>query len=69
MDEVHSGDRAGSKWRLKVFFAFFAFRPQVPVVSWFDDLEDTELLTLLPVFEELSEAENVYAKLQQMRTP
>lgn len=43
--------------------------PQVPVVSWFDDLEDTELLSLLPVFEELSEAEDVYAKLQQLRAP
>ncbi|XP_061074676.1 carboxy-terminal domain RNA polymerase II polypeptide A small phosphatase 2-like isoform X2 [Conger conger] len=51
--------------------ASYIFHPEnaVPVVSWFDDLEDTELLTLLPVFEELSEAENVYAKLQQLRTP
>ena len=42
---------------------------QVPVVSWFDDLEDTELLSLLPVFEELSTADDVYAKLQQLRAP
>ncbi|XP_035243810.1 carboxy-terminal domain RNA polymerase II polypeptide A small phosphatase 2-like isoform X2 [Anguilla rostrata] len=51
--------------------ASYIFHPEnaVPVVSWFDDLEDTELLTLLPVFEELSQAENVYAKLQQLRTP
>ncbi|CAB1353884.1 unnamed protein product [Coregonus sp. 'balchen'] len=42
---------------------------EVPVVSWFDDLEDTELLSLLPVFEELSEADDVYAKLQQLRAP
>ncbi|XP_038867891.1 carboxy-terminal domain RNA polymerase II polypeptide A small phosphatase 2-like isoform X2 [Salvelinus namaycush] len=51
--------------------ASYIFHPEnaVPVVSWFDDLEDTELLSLLPVFEELSEAEDVYAKLQQLRAP
>ncbi|XP_014022695.1 carboxy-terminal domain RNA polymerase II polypeptide A small phosphatase 2 isoform X2 [Salmo salar] len=51
--------------------ASYIFHPEnaVPVVSWFDDLEDTELLSLLPVFEELSEADDVYAKLQQLRAP
>lgn len=41
--------------------------PQVPVSSWFDDVDDAELLNLLPVFEELSRAENVYAQLDQLR--
>ncbi|XP_046882132.1 carboxy-terminal domain RNA polymerase II polypeptide A small phosphatase 2-like isoform X1 [Hypomesus transpacificus] len=51
--------------------ASYIFHPEnaVPVVSWFDDLEDTELLSLLPVFEELSTADDVYAKLQQLRAP
>ncbi|XP_028854920.1 carboxy-terminal domain RNA polymerase II polypeptide A small phosphatase 2 isoform X1 [Denticeps clupeoides] len=51
--------------------ASYIFHPEnaVPVVSWFDDLEDTELLNLLPVFEELSEADDVYAKLHQLRAP
>lgn len=40
---------------------------QVPVVSWFDDVEDAELLNLLPVFEELSQADNVYTRLDQLR--
>lgn len=40
---------------------------QVPVLSWFDDMEDGELLNLLPVFEELSGAEDVYARLDQLR--
>lgn len=40
---------------------------QVPVLSWFDDVEDGELLNLLPVFEELSGAEDVYARLDQLR--
>ncbi len=40
---------------------------QVPVVSWFDDVDDAELLNLLPVFEELSQADNVYTRLDQLR--
>lgn len=40
---------------------------QVPVLSWFDDVDDAELLNLLPVFEELSGAEDVYAGLDQLR--
>uniref|UniRef100_A0A4W4FZB2 protein-serine/threonine phosphatase n=1 Tax=Electrophorus electricus TaxID=8005 RepID=A0A4W4FZB2_ELEEL len=51
--------------------ASYIFHPEnaVPVASWFDDLEDTELLNLLPVFEELSGADDVYAKLKQLREP
>uniref|UniRef100_A0A672S8Z0 Mitochondrial import inner membrane translocase subunit TIM50 n=1 Tax=Sinocyclocheilus grahami TaxID=75366 RepID=A0A672S8Z0_SINGR len=41
----------------------------VPVLSWFDDLEDTELLHLIPVFEELSQADDVYSRLEQLRGP
>uniref|UniRef100_A0A672S9P0 Mitochondrial import inner membrane translocase subunit TIM50 n=1 Tax=Sinocyclocheilus grahami TaxID=75366 RepID=A0A672S9P0_SINGR len=43
--------------------------PAVPVLSWFDDLEDTELLHLIPVFEELSQADDVYSRLEQLRGP
>ncbi|MCJ8750231.1 hypothetical protein PDJAM_G00260180 [Pangasius djambal] len=51
--------------------ASYIFHPEnaVPVMSWFDDVEDTELLNLLPVFEELSGADDVYAKLRQLREP
>ncbi|KAF7210096.1 carboxy-terminal domain RNA polymerase II polypeptide A small phosphatase 2 isoform X2 [Nothobranchius furzeri] len=49
--------------------ASYIFHPNnaVPVVSWFDDVDDAELLHLLPVFEELSKAENVYTHLDQLR--
>lgn len=49
--------------------ASYIFHPKnaVPVLSWFDDLDDAELLNLLPVFEELSRAEDVYACLDQLR--
>lgn len=43
--------------------------PQVPVQSWFDDMADTELLNLIPIFEELSGAEDVYTSLGQLRAP
>ncbi|XP_013878009.1 carboxy-terminal domain RNA polymerase II polypeptide A small phosphatase 2 isoform X2 [Austrofundulus limnaeus] len=49
--------------------ASYIFHPNnaVPVVSWFDDVDDAELLHLLPVFEELSKAEDVYARLDELR--
>ncbi|XP_049609616.1 carboxy-terminal domain RNA polymerase II polypeptide A small phosphatase 2 [Syngnathus scovelli] len=49
--------------------ASYIFHPNnaVPVASWFDDVDDAELLNLLPVFEELSQAENVYTQLDQLR--
>ena len=43
--------------------------PQVPVQSWFDDMADTELLNLIPIFEELSGAGDVYTSLGQLRAP
>lgn len=42
---------------------------QVPVQSWFDDMADTELLNLIPIFEELSGADDVYTSLGQLRAP
>lgn len=49
---------------LELFFLSFF---QVPVISWFDDVDDSELLNLLPLFEELSQANNVYTRLDQLR--
>uniref|UniRef100_A0A673WHI1 protein-serine/threonine phosphatase n=1 Tax=Salmo trutta TaxID=8032 RepID=A0A673WHI1_SALTR len=51
--------------------ASYIFHPEnaVPVVSWFDDVEDSELLHLLPVFEDLSQAEDVYIRLGELRVP
>ncbi|CAG6021946.1 carboxy-terminal domain RNA polymerase II polypeptide A small phosphatase 2 [Menidia menidia] len=47
----------------------YIFHPDnaVPVVSWFDDVDDVELLNLLPVFEELSQSDNIYTLLDQLR--
>uniref|UniRef100_A0A4W5MD85 protein-serine/threonine phosphatase n=1 Tax=Hucho hucho TaxID=62062 RepID=A0A4W5MD85_9TELE len=51
--------------------ASYIFHPEnaVPVVSWFDDVEDSELRNLLPVFEDLSQAEDVYIRLGELRVP
>ncbi|CAL8255190.1 carboxy-terminal domain RNA polymerase II polypeptide A small phosphatase 2 [Gadus morhua] len=51
--------------------ASYIFHPEnaVPVLSWFDDVDDVELLNLLPVFEDLSQADNVYTRLDQLRGP
>ncbi|CAG5897122.1 unnamed protein product [Menidia menidia] len=44
--------------------ASYIFHPEnaVPVQSWFDDMNDTELLDLLPFFEGLSKEEEVYGR-------
>ncbi|XP_078057299.1 carboxy-terminal domain RNA polymerase II polypeptide A small phosphatase 2-like isoform X3 [Mustelus asterias] len=49
--------------------ASYIFHPNnaVPVTSWFDDLSDTELLRLIPAFEGLSQAENVYTGLGRLK--
>uniref|UniRef100_A0AAR2KK83 Mitochondrial import inner membrane translocase subunit TIM50 n=1 Tax=Pygocentrus nattereri TaxID=42514 RepID=A0AAR2KK83_PYGNA len=49
--------------------ASYIFHPEnaVPVRSWFDDMTDTELLDLLPLFEGLSREEDVYSVLQSLR--
>uniref|UniRef100_A0A1A8FCH9 protein-serine/threonine phosphatase n=1 Tax=Nothobranchius korthausae TaxID=1143690 RepID=A0A1A8FCH9_9TELE len=47
--------------------ASYIFHPDnaVPVISWFDDMSDTELLDLIPFFERLSKVDNVYTVLKQ----
>ncbi|XP_061660553.1 CTD (carboxy-terminal domain, RNA polymerase II, polypeptide A) small phosphatase-like a isoform X1 [Syngnathoides biaculeatus] len=49
--------------------ASYIFHPEnaVPVQSWFDDMADTELLELLPIFEGLSKEDDVYSLLQNLR--
>ncbi|XP_051990889.1 CTD small phosphatase-like protein [Xyrauchen texanus] len=49
--------------------ASYIFHPEnaVPVQSWFDDMNDTELLDLLPFFEGLSKEDDVYGVLQNLR--
>ena len=37
---------------------------QVPVSSWFDDMDDKELLDLVPFFENLASVDNVYSLLR-----
>ncbi|CAF1592057.1 unnamed protein product [Rotaria magnacalcarata] len=38
----------------------------VPVTSWFDDMHDTELLTLIPIFERLASVGDVIPALQDI---
>uniref|UniRef100_A0A3Q1HYL1 Mitochondrial import inner membrane translocase subunit TIM50 n=1 Tax=Anabas testudineus TaxID=64144 RepID=A0A3Q1HYL1_ANATE len=49
--------------------ASYIFHPEnaVPVQSWFDDMTDTELLDLIPLFEGLSKERDVYSLLQSLR--
>ncbi|KAL5005683.1 hypothetical protein ScPMuIL_016841 [Solemya velum] len=48
--------------------ASYIFHPDnaVPVNSWFDDMDDTELLDLVPFFEGLSQSESVYTQLRNL---
>lgn len=62
------GAREGRTGIQEEVYAAFSL-PQVPVQSWFDDMADTELLNLIPIFEELSGAEDVYTSLGQLRAP
>ncbi|MFT7807942.1 putative phosphatase PSR2 isoform X1 [Arapaima gigas] len=50
--------------------ASYIFHPDnaVPVASWFNDMSDTQLLDLIPFFERLSKAEDVYTVLKH-QTP
>ncbi|XP_055384275.1 phosphatase Herzog, partial [Condylostylus longicornis] len=45
--------------------ASYIFHPDnaVPVKSWFDDVTDSELLELIPLFEKLSKVDSVYSVL------
>lgn len=45
------------------------FSVQVPVTSWFDDTNDTELLDLIPFFEALNKVDNVLTVLGQNSQP
>lgn len=46
--------------------ASYIFHPDnaVPVASWFDNMNDTELRDLIPFFEKLSRVENIYTVLR-----
>lgn len=48
--------------------ASYIFHPDnaVPCQSWFDDMQDTELLDLIPFFESLAQVDNVYSVLRNM---
>lgn len=46
-----------------------SFCSQVPVASWFDDMNDNELLDLIPFFEKLSKMDNVYTVLCNSNRP
>lgn len=46
-----------------------SFPLQVPVKSWFDDTNDSELLELIPLFEKLSKVDSVYSVLCNSNNP
>ncbi|XP_061142848.1 carboxy-terminal domain RNA polymerase II polypeptide A small phosphatase 1-like isoform X2 [Syngnathus typhle] len=50
--------------------ASYTFQPDnaVPVVSWFDDMSDSELLDLIPFFERLSNVDDIYDVLKEQRS-
>lgn len=47
-----------------LIMSFFLPSTQVPVVSWFDDFSDMELLELIPLLEKLNEVDDVCAFLR-----
>lgn len=49
--------------------ASYIFHPEnaVPCTSWFDDMENKELLEFIPFFEKLSEADNIYNLLRTVQ--
>lgn len=51
--------------------ASYIFHPDnaVPVKSWFDDITDSELLELIPLFEKLSKVDSVYSVLCNSNQP
>ncbi|RUS91169.1 hypothetical protein EGW08_001082, partial [Elysia chlorotica] len=51
--------------------ASYIFHPNnaVAVTSWFDEMDDTELLDLIPFFERLARSENIYSALKFMLEP
>jgi RNA polymerase II subunit A small phosphatase-like protein len=51
--------------------ASYAFHPDnaIPVQSWFDDMNDTELVDLAPFLDKLSKVDNVYQLLRNSNEP
>jgi len=49
--------------------ASYIFHPEnaVPCTSWFDDMENKELLEFIPFFEQLSKADNIYTVLRTVQ--
>jgi len=49
--------------------ASYIFHPEnaVPCTSWFDDMENKELLEFIPFFEQLSKADNIYSVLRSVQ--
>jgi len=47
----------------------YLFHPEnaIPIETWFDDENDTDLLNLLPILEDLTKVENVRAHLETIR--
>lgn len=45
---------------------FIWYFSQIPVISWFDDYNDTELLELVPVLETISNVEDVREQLKYL---
>ena len=50
-------------------FIAFNFALQIPVSSWFDDPNDTELRDLIPFFEALDKVDDVLTVLGQTPLP
>lgn len=48
--------------------ASYAFHPKnaLPIRTWFDDPNDSELLELIPILEKLAKTDNIYPILQQI---
>lgn len=53
----------------KILFIAFNFALQIPVSSWFDDPNDTELRDLIPFFEALDKVDDVLTVLGQTPLP
>jgi len=49
--------------------ASYYFHPEnaVPCTSWFDDMDNKELLEMIPFFEELSSSEDIYSLLRTIQ--
>lgn len=51
------------------FLFLIDFNLQVPVQSWFDDQNDTELLEIIPLLERLAGVDSVYSVLRNSNEP